>query len=68
MNIGMPGSDTLLNRPPDDSDFSFDDPLPSDSPASTTGKRVVPPLFLSPTEKRRADDLTPPGLSNPFWK
>jgi hypothetical protein len=32
-----------------------------------SGKREVPPLFLSPGEKKRAEDLTPPGLSNPFW-
>lgn len=64
----MLGSGTSLNLPPEDSDFSFDDPISAASPAPTTGKRVVPPLFLSPTEKRRADDLTPPGLSNPFWR
>ena len=60
----MPDRDTPFNLPPEDSDFSSD----ADSPESTTGKREVQPLFLSPKEKRRADDLTPPGLSNPFWR
>jgi hypothetical protein len=36
-------------------------------PESQTGKREVTPLFLSPKEKEKADDLTPPGLKNPFW-
>jgi len=65
-NEFMTGHDTPLNLPPDDSDFSFDVP-PSASP-ETPGNPVVPPLFLSPKEEKKADDHTPPGLSNPFWR
>jgi hypothetical protein len=63
----MTGRDTSPTLP-DDSDFSFDAPPPSDSPDAKTGKREVPPLTLSPKEKCDADGHTPPGLSNPFWR
>jgi len=58
----MPERNSPLNLPLEDFEFSCDD-----FPAAGGDKREVPPLFLSPREKRRADDLTPPGLSNPFW-
>ena len=60
----MPSPNNSLNPPPDDADFSS---APDGTTDPKTGKREVPPLFLSPQEKSRADDLTPPGLTNPFW-
>lgn len=62
----MTGHDTP-NLPPDNSDLSFDSP-PIDLPESNPGKPAVTPLFLTPKEKRDADEHTPPGLSNPFWR
>lgn len=55
------------NLPPDNSDLSFDAP-PLELPEGNPGKPVVPPLLLSPEEKRDADGHTPPGLNNPFWR
>jgi hypothetical protein len=60
----MPGRDTSLNVSAD-SDHPFG--TSPDSPSSPAAKREVTPLFLSPKEKQKADDHTPPGLNNPFW-
>ena len=52
--------DTRLNPPSDVPESTG--PL-SDNPE----KREVLPLFLTPKEERKASEMEPPGLNNPFW-